>query len=1201
MVNTGRTRGGSGTSSSYSSRRDSMRIVNKQKNKRVKLRDTMGVIKKKNSLNLGMLNVDGLSASTFEDLKSALVKKSLDVLVVLETKRRHEELGSDINIDGYSLHESRRSDAAEDRGGGGLAWYTRQSDGILFKEYSPAIPDPTLHYVRSERFWLTIDSLSMRTAVCGLYMGCQYHDDHLGSWNDGIYAVLLAEAASLRADGYRICFLGDFNSHIGAAHGVGVEGNHGDINLNGERFLQFLEDGSYIHINGQQDLTTGRWTRQRGSSKSILDFAVISSEHLQSVRTLFIDERGQFGGGSDHNFIFLTLDDMFVRRQRLFKLPVRKSSWNCMDNLDWGPFKEMIKSRLDKRSATALSVDELASLISSVLLSAGESCVGRRPTGGHSGPRLLPRELVAEINLKRSLEAAWKQRVSVAAAPAEEVAVSEAAFVKQKKRVDDLLFSHNNRDRQKIKEICSGNSSKAKKLFWKCVSRKVKQASIISAVVQPVTGVLKCGVDEIKHEVERHFLDVFQGSYEPFDPPAAPDVAVVSSNPDHSYGVNPCPALPSLDSSKQIETDPQGWSNRVFSTCEVRSILGNLTGGKSSGWDSIPNEFLIHSPDILVDWLTVLFNKIKTGGVMPKGFNRGRITLIHKSGLLEVLGNYRPITVIISLSGLFSKLLNSRLTAVVEKHRLLGEEQNGFRKDRQMADNSFILDSVLMKARSKKQKVHLCYIDISKAYDSINRQILWKILKSMGFDGDFLRCLQALYCEDSVDTVVNGLSTRPIYLGRGLRQGCSLSPLLFSLYISRIGSALTSSTEGFPLGGVTFSGLLFADDIVIISRTFRGLESLVNMVKQHCDDLKLTISTKKSNIVTPDDIDQLVLLNADNQVELSLSKVMSYKYLGTETTLLMSTTGSKKQQRCVKTAKSYKFACFHVGRTGPDVVDTVLATWSNIAIPTMLSGCEVIPFSELNIESVERIQSQLAKHALGLTQSTANFCAQTELGLKTFRHLLYQHQLGFFLRVMSLPADRWVRRVLCDHLGGSWVSPYYSYIADIRQKLQLFTIPVSKSSLKLHLNAWFLNQVNELVSSSSLDCVEPISDFSRSNYVCENMACSYIASFKFKNSGLGNRAPRTGRQRTHICSLCGGFLDEVHVAFLCPSLEAFRVAKTDLSCFLNSCKHDGILSTWAAKLYFCGLGKDKKPIGASQYLKRGMELKRVLDEWLRLT
>ena len=107
MVNTGRARGGSCSSSSYSSRRDMMRIVTKQRNKRVKLRDSMGIVKRKNSLNLGLLNVDGLSASTFEDLKSAMNKKSLDVCVVLETKRRHEELGSDISIDGYTVHETR--------------------------------------------------------------------------------------------------------------------------------------------------------------------------------------------------------------------------------------------------------------------------------------------------------------------------------------------------------------------------------------------------------------------------------------------------------------------------------------------------------------------------------------------------------------------------------------------------------------------------------------------------------------------------------------------------------------------------------------------------------------------------------------------------------------------------------------------------------------------------------------------------------------------------------------------------------------------------------------------------------------------------------------------------------------------------------------------------------------------------------------
>ena len=177
---------------------------------------------------------------------------------------------------------------------------------------------------------------------------------------------------------------------------------------------------------------------------------------------------------------------------------------------------------------------------------------------------------------------------------------------------------------------------------------------------------------------------------------------------------------------------------------------------------------------------------------MPRGWNKGRITLIHKSGLREVLSNYRPITVIISLSGLFSKLLNSRLSEVVEAHNLLGEVQNGFRKSRCMADNSFILDSILMKAKHMKKRVHLCYVDISKAYDSVNRSLLWSKLSSLGFGGDFLGCLKALYTGDSVDSVINGISTSPVYLGRGLRQGCSLSPLLFALYIADMGFDLSS-------------------------------------------------------------------------------------------------------------------------------------------------------------------------------------------------------------------------------------------------------------------------------------------------------------------------------------------------------------------------------------------------------------------------
>ena len=718
---------------------------------------------------------------------------------------------------------------------------------------------------------------------------------------------------------------------------------------------------------------------------------------------------------------------------------------------------------------------------------------------------------------------------------------------------------------------------------------------------------MKCGIDEIKNETELHLSRVFEGSFETvIEVPADDDgqldqVDGAAPSHDHTYGVNPTPKLPSIDSSKDVERDPAGWCNRTFSQSEVKSIVKKLKCGKSSGWDTIPNEFLLNSPDILYDWLTILYNKIKSEGTMPTGWNKGRITLIHKSGLRELLTNYRPITVIISLSGVYSKLLNSRLTEVVETHKLLGEEQNGFRRERSMADNSFILDSVLWKAKSLKKIIHLLYVDISKAYDSVNRRILWSKLAVMGFKGEFLNTLKSLYNGDSVDSVVNGLSTRPIFLRRGLRQGCSLSPLLFALYISQIGSDLSACDVGFQLGGMTVSALLFADDIVLISPSFDGLKQLLRIVKSHCDNLKLEISVKKSKVVTPEDIEAVELFNDENEVTLSLSKVLVYRYLGTDTTLLMSTTGSKRQHRSVMTAKRYKFACFYVARTGPDILDTVLATWSNIALPSILTGCEVIPFSETTIVSIERIQSQLAKQALGLNQSTASVCAQTELGLRPFRMLLYLHQLKYYVRMMTLPHNRWVKKVLYDHLEGDWYSPYIAYITDIRIKLDLMQLVPTPHYLQLHLGTWFINETNRLIAALKLPCVAPISKFCRSDYVYEHHGCSSIAEFKFMNAGLGNRAPRLDRMRTQKCLLCFADLDEPHVAFICPGVEKFRRQKTDIVHFRTICQVHNICPRSAFKKYVNGMEWNDQLLDRPSYSKRGVMLNILKNEWLRLT
>ena len=161
---------------------------------------------------------------------------------------------------------------------------------------------------------------------------------------------------------------------------------------------------------------------------------------------------------------------------------------------------------------------------------------------------------------------------------------------------------------------------------------------------------------------------------------------------------------------QRIVEDPGGWLDREYLLEEVRNATKLLKCGRARGWDNIPNEFLIHAPDEMLLLITALFNKIKKSGVVPVGWSKGVITLIFKKGLRELLKNYRPVTVIVSLSGLYSRVLNARLAEVVECHGLLGEEQNGFRKNRRTGDNNFLLNSVLWCTKANKEKVLLqCY------------------------------------------------------------------------------------------------------------------------------------------------------------------------------------------------------------------------------------------------------------------------------------------------------------------------------------------------------------------------------------------------------------------------------------------------------------------------------------------------------------
>ena len=316
---------------------------------------------------------------------------------------------------------------------------------------------------------------------------------------------------------------------------------------------------------------------------------------------------------------------------------------------------------------------------------------------------------------------------------------------------------------------------------------------------------------------------------------------------------------------------------------ELKTTLKIAKDGKSFGPDVTIMEYIKYAPDNVLKTLLVLLNAIYCHSKYPSQWTTNYLKVIYKKGETEDPNNYRGLAIGSCIAKLYSSILLGRLEKFAIRNKIIPPQQIGFRRGFRTADHVYLLKTLISKTFCEKGKLYAAFIDFKKAYDTVNRAKLLNKLQEIGVSGTFLRNIQALYSKTEYKIKLKNKVLEAISSNLGLKQGCPLSPLLFNIYISDLGSYLSTSDSDPKLHGTYISHFLYADDLVLVATSKEGLQKKLDGLSKFANDKDLTVNQKKSQIIifnkSGRKYKEEFTLNGTK-----LETVQSYTYLGVEMT-----------------------------------------------------------------------------------------------------------------------------------------------------------------------------------------------------------------------------------------------------------------------------------------------------------------------------
>lgn len=306
---------------------------------------------------------------------------------------------------------------------------------------------------------------------------------------------------------------------------------------------------------------------------------------------------------------------------------------------------------------------------------------------------------------------------------------------------------------------------------------------------------------------------------------------------------------------------------------EVKKALKQMKNNKAPGPGDLPIELIKHATTKALEVICTLFNKCLQGDDIPTDWKISYINPIYKKGNRSECGNYRAISITSSVGRLYGRILKSRIE---EEYKDI-EEQSGFRPGRSCTDNIFTLRHLVEKSMAKGRELHVTFIDLRKAFDSVPLEMLWTTLKKANISKIYINAIKTIYRENRALVKIGNQTSAPFHPTKGVKQGCCISPTLFKIYLS---AALEKwsrkcSSMGIWLNDSPVYTILFADDQVVMAEDQQDMTYMLNKLIEEYTKWGLEVNTEKTQ--------SMVIGGKGQDIELDngiIKTVKYYDYLG---------------------------------------------------------------------------------------------------------------------------------------------------------------------------------------------------------------------------------------------------------------------------------------------------------------------------------